>query len=516
MGTRRWLYQVVLALVVSSVLTNSSFAQTPGLRSEDANAPVTGLLQWQKDGVPLVTALGNQRAPQIVTDGAGGGIVVWLDYRPFWTPGAPAHLYAQRVSATGQTLWRHDGVPIMVVGDQWELQVVSDGEGGAIVVWSDSRSGRSHIYAQRLNENGVLLWAEAGLQLSAAIGNQANPVLASDGTGGAFVAWGDYGDNQDGSRMVRVQHMLGDGSFAWGAEGVRVEVNAREEFDPQIMPDGAGGVIVAWRGSCTIAWQGLCVQRLDRNGSRIWGQYGVLISVAPATNAKSQLLANAGGGATIVWVDRRHLNDDVYAQRVSGDGTAQWASGGAPVIVAPGDQALPRLVNDGRDGSIVSWYDARLTENGIYVQHLDAAGQPTWDPKRTPIGHVEVTDALDRPDAMSPTIIELGAFYDIVPDGAEGAVITWWGAMTRGSQMTSGVWLQRVVADGAAVWPGGGVLVQESIYGLGGTHLLNDSVGGAIIVWEDNRRWYKTDEYDVYAQRVVEGSYHTYLPWVAR
>jgi hypothetical protein len=39
-------------------------------------APVTGLLQWQKDGAPVATALGNQREPQIVSDGAGGGIVV--------------------------------------------------------------------------------------------------------------------------------------------------------------------------------------------------------------------------------------------------------------------------------------------------------------------------------------------------------------------------------------------------------------------------------------------------------
>jgi hypothetical protein len=39
---------------------------------------------------------------------------------------------------------------------------------------------------------------------------------------------------------------------------------------------------------------------------------------------------------------------------------------------------------------------------------------------------------------------------------------------------------------------------------------------GAIVVWEDDRRWHKTDEYDICAQRVLEGSYLTVMPLVAR
>lgn len=86
MKTRRWRYLcgVVLVFALFGPWSSAS-AQTPVIDAGATKTPVTGLLQWQKDGVPLVTALGNQREPQIVTDGAEGGIVLWRDYRPSWS-----------------------------------------------------------------------------------------------------------------------------------------------------------------------------------------------------------------------------------------------------------------------------------------------------------------------------------------------------------------------------------------------------------------------------------------------
>jgi len=60
-----------------------------------ASVPFVANAQWQPDGVPICTATDDQEQPTIVTDGSGGAIIAWQDYRD----GAPnessraAHCY---------------------------------------------------------------------------------------------------------------------------------------------------------------------------------------------------------------------------------------------------------------------------------------------------------------------------------------------------------------------------------------------------------------------------------------
>ena len=61
---------------------------------------------------------------------------------------------------TGELLWDSAGVKICdTIYSQWRQQIVSDGEGGAIIVWQDDRNGNNYdIYAQRVDVNGNALW----------------------------------------------------------------------------------------------------------------------------------------------------------------------------------------------------------------------------------------------------------------------------------------------------------------------------------------------------------------------
>jgi hypothetical protein len=85
-------------------------------------------------------------------DGAGGAIVTWCDLRY----SDSYNIYAQRVDAAGVVQWMLDGVSLCTATDnQWDPMIVSDGAGGAIVAWWDYRSGTScDIYAQRVDAHG--------------------------------------------------------------------------------------------------------------------------------------------------------------------------------------------------------------------------------------------------------------------------------------------------------------------------------------------------------------------------
>jgi hypothetical protein len=156
-----------------------------------------GLPQWTVDGVALCTAANNQLSSAIVSDGAGGAIVTWYDLRN----GTNYDIYAQRVTTAGVPQWTVDGVAVCTAANnQLYPTIVSDGAGGAIVTWQDTRGGvSSDIYAQRMNAAGVPQWIANGVALSTAAAAQANPTIVTDGAGGAIVTWYDFrsGTNYD-------------------------------------------------------------------------------------------------------------------------------------------------------------------------------------------------------------------------------------------------------------------------------------------------------------------------------
>jgi hypothetical protein len=86
--------------------------------------------------VPVANVNGNQSNQRLCSDGKNGSIVVWQDRRS----GVIDKLYAQRMSASGSPLWSDGGVALSGTdGYQYYPQIVSDGQGGAIVVWEDNR-----------------------------------------------------------------------------------------------------------------------------------------------------------------------------------------------------------------------------------------------------------------------------------------------------------------------------------------------------------------------------------------
>ncbi len=108
-----------------------------------------GVTQWASGGVGIATASGNQKAPQLIADGTDGAILVWQDQGS-----GNYDIYTQHVNGVGVTQWLTATVVSTALGDQVAPQLISNGFGGAIVVWSDSRNGNSDIYAQNISANG--------------------------------------------------------------------------------------------------------------------------------------------------------------------------------------------------------------------------------------------------------------------------------------------------------------------------------------------------------------------------
>jgi len=115
---------------------------------------VSGTPQWTANGKAICTAGNDQYAPQITTDGSGGAIIAWEDERSTTTD---CDIYARRIDASGTRQWRANGVAICTAGnDQYAPQITTDGSGGAIIAWQDYRNGNADIYAQQIAMDGTL------------------------------------------------------------------------------------------------------------------------------------------------------------------------------------------------------------------------------------------------------------------------------------------------------------------------------------------------------------------------
>ena len=111
--------------------------------------------QWSSNPAvnnAICTATEDQVAPQLISDGTGGTIIIWGDYR-----NGSYDIYAQRIDANGVEQWLANGVAVSTaLNNQSYHQIISDGAGGAIFTWEDLRSGSSHIYAQNICADGSL------------------------------------------------------------------------------------------------------------------------------------------------------------------------------------------------------------------------------------------------------------------------------------------------------------------------------------------------------------------------
>ena len=257
-----------------------------------------GTAQWLTDGVALCTAPGDQQFPQIISDGAGGAIVTWYDGRS-----GIYNIYAQRLNASGTAQWSSDGVALSTTAarNNYLLSptIISDGGGGAIVTWQDGRSGSWDIYAQRVDASGAVQWTANGVALCAATLDQMWPAITSDGAGGAIVTWND---SRNGHWDTYAQRVNASGAVQWTADGVPLFTaeGGRSEI-PTITSDGAGGAIVAWYDSRNGGWD-IYAQRVNALGSAQWTTNGVAlcteggISIIPRSLPMAQAAPLLRGG----------------------------------------------------------------------------------------------------------------------------------------------------------------------------------------------------------------------------
>lgn len=435
------------------------------------------LAQWTSDpsvNTPISVGPEDQSDPRIIGDGAGGAIVAWSDTRPECNGRG---VFAQRINADGEAQWAENGVPVVTqpTGQKILEDIVSDGNGGAIVVYLLYDAGGNHdIFAQRFDATGQPLWDAAGAPVCINTLPQLEPVAVSDGNGGVIVAWWDL--RNDGGDVF-AQHLDANGQDQWGTNGIPVATGDNNQVGVRIASNGANGALITWYGgSFGVNPGGVRMQNVASDGSMLWPLNGIRVCQLVSDQSVPELCADGSGGGIATWVDRRNDGSgDLYAQHIDATGALQWSTDGLLLDDGLGEQGEVAMARSGTNGTFIAWStppDTVNVDNNIKAQLVNDAGNALWDP----LGKLICGQPLYQ------------SFPKVVEDLNGDAVIAWSDAR---NSMDNNLFMQRVTTAGPVVWPGDGVPIANggmndhwwsSTYSVLNNQLLT-MANGTVAVW---------------------------------
>ena len=373
--------------------------------------------------------------------------------------------------------WIDNGVPVRQgIHIEWQRTGDKGNNGEMIFAWSDTRYVGRDIYAQKVDVNGSNQWGSEGSPVVIAPGRQEDPILISDGSGGAFIIWRDY-RNEPADGDIYAQHVQSDGSVSWDITGVPLTVVPGEQVSLNMASDGMGGVFVIWN-DLSVATLGHTYGThltTDPNDIIAPGEGVPLISNDSAHNGVSIETAEAGS-AIMVWADNRNIDTsgfDIYTQRVDINCNTLWSTpeeGGIPLCMADGSQEYAKITHYSETASVIVWEDKRYDEDSgdIFIQYIDMDGNLLLDDA----GEEICTDVSNQ---IKPR----------VKADSQGAYIVW--EDERYTIEESDIFVQRHVLGEGSIFVENGLGICTASNTQDQPRLTVDGNGGAYIVWMDER-----------------------------
>lgn len=332
-----------------------------------------GQLLWQEGGVPVCTYPGMQLGLNMEPDLDGGAFIIWGDSR-----NTSKDLYAQRISSTGAPLWAVNGIPVANgPGDEIQNTMLPDGQGGMMMAYTHTFLSNADVYAKHFDANGNMTWS-APLGLAVAPGNQNGVRMASIGNGEFIFTWTDQRNNDPDIYAQKVniagQMLWSDPFIVYSDQDSQVPA---PQQNPRIQATSDNAAVIVWEDFRLDSQNAdLFAQKLAADGTKLWGASGVAVSTADFAQIGQRMASDGNGGVYIVWDDLRNgnsPNDDVYAQHLNANGEALWTPGGKAICTMPNEQN-GGLVKVSGNNVFINWMDNRNGSIGIYYQVLNPAG----------------------------------------------------------------------------------------------------------------------------------------------
>lgn len=307
--------------------------------------------QWSTDpNSNLVVAIGWD--PHIASDSSGG---CYISYN-YENLSYPQKLAVERLDKYGYKPWGDKKQILGELPEQWHAEIIEDGEGGVIVSYEDNEviwpQYNTRVRVQRIDSAGNFLWGQTGARVNIAEKMHGAQKLVSDGDGGCVVLWQDSLAQYSINRIDRYgQRVWGDSGIVIGSGQSSMIIRASDgNFYVQIrrnlyrisqygqiirrdsvtlgspVADSEGGVILSGKTG-TINNVKLVAQRKDSLGNNLWQE--PYIEIADSLFINSQISIRYNTNYYFGWTSNKNGVESIpNMQGLRFDGTELFSNGG--------------------------------------------------------------------------------------------------------------------------------------------------------------------------------------------
>lgn len=360
--------------------------------------------------------------------------------------------------------------------DQFVPSIAMDEAGNFVIVWYDFRNAHWDIYFQRYNAAGTSLGVNTKVNDDTQDASQEHPSISMDATGNFVIAWSD---NRNEHYDIYFQRFTSTG----GALGDNIKVNddagTAKQWDPSISMDAAGDFTIVWIDERNVD-RDIYFQKYTSNG----GAFGVNTKVNDDAGDADQIAPDISidvvGDFVIVWHDFRNASWDIYFQRYTGTGGAIGVNTEVNDDVGGEFQMYPTISMDVLGDFVIVWHDSRNSDWDIYFQRYANTGIAKG-------ANIKVND-------------DAGSMYQKLPsisvDGVGNFVIVW--QDYRNGQDNPDIIAQRYFSNGNPNGENYRIVNDGPEKGEISPVVCADN-SSIIFSWQDNRR---PEKWDIYAKIV--------------
>lgn len=410
-----------------------------------------------------------------------------------------------------------------------------DSEGNTLISYRFlTGTGSYGVKAQKLDAAGVPQWGTGGLVVNADDPSQTFTTVYTSTVDRANNLLTTFQDSRTGDWDVFISKVNANGTLGWGTAGVQLSYGISTDVNPHVlaMPDST--TIIAWQ---TDDSTGIRLQRLTYDGTKMWGQYGILHHYQPGDllhyygypelvlcNDTSFYLLFKKANASFNASQQKFsmMKFGVSSQELFAGDIDFQSIGGIPNI------SYIKALSDGAEGVVMGWLDSRVNNFYLdgFVQHTDPLGNPLLTPDGVSVSALSTSQELGDIQIawMNNTIYAgymgtLNAYMQAID--ATGSVLIGSGGMSYTTTASNIAQINLKVADGnllftydessfpndeySAVIFDPTLTLLSSFYVANGSSTKSNATltdcknSQAVLVWQDSRN---SGVNNIYAQNI--------------
>ena len=259
-------------------------------------------IQWDSAGVAASITMTEKISPRIVPDesmGPHGAYIVWLD-----DPVGAATIKGQRLLLDGSRDWGTGGSQISGVLNVDPAEIdVEPGQAfgmidGLLAAWSDL-DGDPTVYVQLVEPDGSRPWGSAGVAAAPSGAPQSAPKVVSDDEGGLVVVWDEGG-------LIKAQRVDIAGMQMWDPMGIELSPSGYTQTEPRLTRTADGYFVATWTELLPGGPRVMAI-KLNPMGGTEWGPTDLPSS--GGDHSQSEVVADDAGGVIVGYTETTAQDD---------------------------------------------------------------------------------------------------------------------------------------------------------------------------------------------------------------